>query len=309
LPGEVRVDWLQFTVWGASDEEVRKVVGEFVCTDWTQCAGNYGYPSGWVGSGGSRILYGAKDERQGVHVVIPGRALSELSESDVRGLLSYVRSKGRPSRVDIACDFRPDDAGRLVSPSDVREADLRGETVTRVKIRTWLESRRGASYSGSTYSFGRRGAPRYLRVYDKGAQKGNGERLTRWELECRDESADAIVTSLLGGPWGEAFGSWLVGFVDFRTVNGKRSNRRERAPWFERLVGEARAARVGVHLPEESLEAMRRWLRVQVAPTLALVWTVDGGEAEYLTDLARQGREKWTKRHVELMYKEGLKVA
>jgi hypothetical protein len=210
----------------------------------------------------------------------------------MRGLLLYVRSVGRPTRLDVAGD----DPQKRVVPADVRAALLRGEQVTRTSVRSFVESL--GSDGGSTVTVGKRGSRAFLRIYDKEAESGGKVVATRWEVELRDEAAQLALSEMVTGPWGPLWAALVVGHIDFRQrwldMNVTRCPRSE---WFAELVAAARKWLAYPPKDPRGVEDVRHWLRKQVVAALATVVAADGGDIGPLWGLIEEGRERMSKAH------------
>lgn len=299
-PMRVAVDWLEFSLWNVSVEQVKRMLRGYQSGDFHDLEqGALGYERSSVGPGGSRILWSGR--RPEVHVRLPGKWCAGLDETAMRTLLSYVHIHGRPTRVDLAAD----DWSRSVVPEEVREAFRRGEAVTHIKKRQLIENCSDGE-SGCTFYLGGGTSRQKLRVYDKGAQSRGEIDAIRWEVEARKEAAVSLLDSLLLGEWGEVWASRVVQLVDFRMRNADSDvSRCPRLPWFTALVGAAKKAKVYGAKPIVSLERAATWIRKQVAPTLAAVFAAHGGDLDYLTEVLGNGRARWRETH-RLVVAQGL---
>lgn len=291
----VGVDWLAFSIWGRSveqvEEEIRSyTVGEFVELD----RGGLGYRRQRVGPGEARILYEGRTPE--IHVILTGEFCRSVEVSEMRRLLRYVRSSGRASRVDVAGD----DYTRGVVPADVREAVKRGALVTHARERGFVESLTGNG--GATLHVGRRGSRQFLRVYDKGAESHGEKDCIRWELEFRDEMAVTVVDELAELPWGDVWACRLLTYVDFRARwDDMNVSRCPRLPWFQALIDAAERWRAYSPEPVGSIDAVAEWIERQVWPSLALLVAADGGEMQRLYEGLKRGRERWSSNHRALL--------
>jgi hypothetical protein len=135
--------------------------------------------------------------------------------------------------------------------------------------------RTGDADGGVTVYIGKRASPYFRRVYNKYAQSGKEAYLGcwRWEVECKDEGADAVCACLLGAADRNAAIADIV-HREF-SLHGLRPG------WLAR----------GEYVPElpsrVASDSDRRldWLRKQVAPTVNLL-RLAGKEKEVLECLA-----------------------
>ncbi len=129
----------------------------------------------------------------------------------------------------------------------------------------------------------------------------------RWEIQLRDEAADQAAELLLDKPVQSVYESLLVGLADFRKVSKGNSARRQRAPWFRKLVGETRKAKLAVPQPVKTVEKIESWIRKQVAPSLSALVAGLGGDMGIVDDLINEGRKHWKAAH-RIAIEEALKA-
>jgi len=242
--------------------------------------------------------------RPEVHASLPGQWCRALSEEQMMEVVGWLLFAGASvSRLDLAGD----DYDKRVMPADVWEAVKAGECVSHTQKRTFTESWKGG---GSTVAFGARSGRQYLRVYDKAAESLGQVDAVRWELETKDEAAQSLLVQLMeyAGRWGELFKARLVQFVDFKEVGGSNATRRKRAAWFAELVGAAEKARVYGAVALRTVEKVAAWLEKQVAPSLAVVFQVMGGDLGYLSRVVELGRRRWRSGHHTLLASAGLGI-
>lgn len=300
IPTSMRtlVDWLEFSLWNISVEEIKRVLRGYQSGDFYQLdRGALGYDHQAVGIANARIFWSAK--RPEIHVTLPGKWCAGLDESQVRGLLAYVRVFGRVTRIDLAAD----DCERTVVPQEVRAAIQRGELVSHMRSRSCYED---LTDGGCTVYIGAKSSRQMLRIYDKSAESHGEINAVRWEIQARAEAAVSLADSLVLGSWGRVWAARLVQMIDFRDRNADSDvSRCPRLHWFSALVGAAKKAKVYGAKPVVSLERAIGWIRKQVAPTLAAVFAAKGGDLDYLTDVLGNGRARWRETH-RLVVAQGL---
>jgi hypothetical protein len=244
--------------------------------------------------GGSGVVVGwaprsASSLASEVFVMVPQSALDALGCDGSLALLGeLVEDYGlRPSRLDIYLD----DRARLADPADVLDAIERGQV--RSHVRAWRTVR--DSTGGMTTYLGSRQGDAMVRVYRKWAESGDPEQGVRWEMECRGERAQLVTAMVL--PVASSVGlagvylGLLRAFVDFvQRGEGQRGDRAPLLGWWAALVGSA--GRVGPVLArvKDSLQRRREWVRRQVAPSLALLFAVDGSDG--VSDIIREGWDR-----------------
>lgn len=275
------IDWISATLRGLSPENVAEAT---FGGDSVRVGGLMGYSDSLLGVGGIRLLFAPG--RQDVHLIVPGAFLSMVGSAGQREVLDYlVTHEATFTRIDLQLT----DEREVASPRQVYDALNAGEAVTRAQYWEWIESLRlnpGTSvYVGSKTSMQR------LVVYDKTAESDGQIRGVRWELRCRKQAAETLAPQLHASEsWGEVWAGRLLGFIDFRELNGDtNSARRPRLRWFEELVQGAEKMRGYPPKPIRTLDDVRAWLLRQVAPSLATVVLAEGGDIDPLLRLVQNG--------------------
>lgn len=311
LPGEDGLGWgwLAFTV-RTGLEAVRPLVADV--GEWIQQPhGVQWYGSlAKIGAYGSVVQWdpgGAGPERANeVHV--------ELVQSDCEALgwerlaelaRQVVAMGGHFSRADSYFD----DRARQVTPCQVIQAGRAGQYVGHVKKESITfngscdqEEEASAVYVGSPRS------ARRLRLYDKDRERRvpAGTHGYRWELQHRDEWADWLVQRVLLVPVeerGRAFAAAITGLIDFRDrqdgdVHGGRA---PRLVWWQQFVGDVERARMAPIQVLDTLVRRMKWVRHQVAPSLALLFQASGGDLDWLMGLMHYGRRRLRPEHWALL--------
>jgi hypothetical protein len=290
----VAVDWLSFTFRGVSVETLcakllALVPGEFFTAE----VGRYGYEHHLIGPGKCSVLWSGRPERAGeVHVQLPGRFCAAVDEAETREFVAWaLEAEAKPVRIDLAAD----DFARRVMPSDVWQAVASGDAVTRTTRGRFISDR---VTGGDSCEVGKRGARSFLRVYDKEAQSGGSIASVRWEVEVRDDHAQAMAERLVTDPWGDVWSSFLVRIVDFRErAADVNISRCPRLGWFLELVGDGVHARVRVAAPDVSFEAAVEFCERQVFPLLSAVLAGKGGDVGWLVERLMVNRDRWRVKH------------
>lgn len=295
------VDWLGFSFPdGTGPEEVAERLGP---EGWSVM------PRGWLGyrqglvRGNCRILFDGA-EGMGVHVEVSGQGCRELEgggivqdwQTFLGGLLEAGASV---SRLDVAVD---DFAGH-VRLDRVVEGIESGTVVSR--YRTWkLETSGSLGDSGSqgrTVYFGSAQSDTRVRIYDKlREQIGRGvpaeslpESWVRVELQARDAKAESMAR-LLVERGVSVIGPVLRALLDFKEAG--TCAQRERwasTAWWSAFLGSLEKVRLTVAGVVRTAAHVYGWLRKQIAPALAVVWALSGGETAVLSELVEHGRERW----------------
>jgi hypothetical protein len=130
-----------------------------------------------------------------------------------------------------------------------------------------------------------------VRVYDRRGP-------TRVELEVKAERAVLLWRSLIATSeegWSAAGMAELRAFVDFRDrSSGVRPDYCELLPWWAEFVEGAERRAVCIPRERQTLERAVSWLRLSVAPTLALAYDVLG--PDLVRGMLDAGRERYRRR-------------
>jgi len=302
---QLSLDWCSITLHPTVDVPVDVSQAQLAASlalgcepgDWVETeSGSYGYEKGMVGPGGARLWWGAPG-RDDIHVSFPGKACGISGQDRLVSFLRYALGHGgKATRLDVAID----DYHRIVSPRQVQKFLQGPDTVTHAKqVLVQQGGLVGSSeLTGATVYLGAPGSRQRLRVYDKGLESGGGMDCIRWELESRKEAAETMAVALADQDWGQVMASRLVGFVDFRDVESHSEvEKRERAPWFQMLVGLARKASAYLPKAARTVDELVDWLDNAVGPSLAVVVKVWGGDFGPLGEIIRRGRDRWKPKH------------
>jgi hypothetical protein len=188
----VTIDWLAHTLHRSTEAltpptmSAARALAAYHATGqkggWAEAPGRNGYMYRLVSADreGLEVQMCDGSDRQGVHVVWTGRALSDVNLED---RLKFANlSTGKVTRLDIALD--------VAEKLDFRafyEAGKAGKLSKKAKACKIIEQDEGC-----TVYIGSRTSGKMLRVYDKQAEQGTREEWTRLELECKGDDAQAI---------------------------------------------------------------------------------------------------------------------
>ncbi len=285
----VRLDWLRSTGPEACIDAVRAVCEEhFGGTPRTSVGAKY-FAAGWEWEPGVQLSHGHKC---GICMLdVRGERLKRMTGEQAIEVLRALLALGfRATRIDGAVDW----VGQGVSL--YRHALASCEAGELCRLRSYSprpEYRANGEPIGLHLSMGKRESAVCVRVYDKGLERkaapcGYWE---RFEAEFKDDRAATLALELCdaGDAWLNVLTECVVGAVDFRQV-GTRSEllRRERCPWWERLI-EGISPRVLA--PDESPKSFETWLdglRRSYLPKLAQMAAAVGRRpGELLEDFLR----------------------
>jgi len=310
---QLSLDWYSVTLHPTSEIPVDVPQAQLAASlalgcevgDWVETErGAYGYQRGMVGPGGARLWWDAPG-RDDLHVSFPGQACRISGRERLVRFLRYALVHGgKPTRCDVALD----DYHRIVSPGQV-QATLQGpDVVTHAqKVLTQQGGVVGSrDLTGATVYLGAPGSRQRLRVYDKGLESAGEMDCIRWELESRKEAAETMAVALAYQNWGEVMASRLVGFVDFRDVDSHSEvEKRQRLPWFQLLVGLAKKASAYPPQVARTVEEVVNWLDKAIGPSLAVAMAFWQGDIGPLTDIIRDGKQRWKPKHRAMLVMVG----
>jgi DNA relaxase NicK len=284
------IDWLQATLWNESPGVVTETIAPGL--PWIRTKGLNGYHESYLGPMGIRVLF--TEGREDIHVQLPGRWHGVIGSAGQREILEWLHARAASfTRIDLQLT----DERRVASPDDVWNALNERQTVTRVK--RWERIERGGDGRGTSVYVGSKASLQRLIVYDKAAETDDVVPGVRWELRVHKEAADSLAVQLLASDnWGDVWAGRLINFVDFReNPDEPNSAGRSRMEWFAQLVQGAERMRAYAPHAVRTLEDVQRWLRKQVAPSLATVVSAAGGDIAPLLELASEGAHRMTAIH------------
>lgn len=253
-----------------------------------------------------KIRFGFNADR--VHVSVPASYLETLNWSQIRDGLAFINGvEGRRfGRIDLTVD----DKNRVTSLEDIQKALDDGNIVTRFKQiepRVKIVPRVSKDTTGIT--FGSRSSDTYLRVYDKllesrtvNTDKASESDFLRWELELKNERADAAIQCLIALDSHQAV--WTLGLiraaVDFRVIDNDNVTRcTTLLDWWQSFLDAAEKVILPIAKVTDSYEKVKDWVFRAVAPLLAVIAARDG--EDFLADIAKYGKDRWKARHLKLI--------
>jgi DNA relaxase NicK len=190
----VTMDWLSFTLHGQS-KEIEHVLAYINPSGIMEAiAPRFGYDRASKTNEGSIIYTSVSNSRMGVHVIVPGSALSQMRESGTGGLAllqKVVNAKGKITRLDLAKDAQ-DEKFELMQFAQTVEAGMFSGTAQKA-------SSVRSSDGGLTVYIGSRQSERFIRVYDKGVESGQLGDWVRLEMETKGEVSNIIARALAAG--------------------------------------------------------------------------------------------------------------
>lgn len=306
----IRVDFVTCTLKLSFDTVFGMLNGFFGWNgkDWQDSAfGSFGYTKGKNGPGGAVIWWDAPN-RIDVCISLPGDACGMIDgEQMSEFLVECVVLEAHFTRVDVALD----DFKKEITPEFVHERIVADEAVTysveKVFISdTYIPGKNRKENIGATQYIGAPDSRQRIRVYNKFVESKGKINSIRWELQCRDEAAESLAVQLgYYREWGEIARRRFITFVDFRKTlkSGSRTNQtyRERADWYESLMG--RVEKIWVYPEPElpDLEDVYAWIDRSVAPSLSMVLDAEHGDWSRLLEIIKAGRKRYKSKHKRIL--------
>lgn len=249
------IDWLSYTIhWNQEPlQRFRKAFNlERIATaltndagPWLVQAGRQHYP--FVVSSASTpalcVMATEPDNRMGVHVSWGGSALGVVNPRAV--LRNALAMGANVTRIDLAIDWH--DPLYLATMKFALDT---GDAVTRARDWNLIQGK-----TGTTLYVGSRTSEKFLRIYDKAAEKGVDATWFRIELECKGDFARGVALHVDGIGY-EYFGDIIRGFCDWPTN-----------PYWAQATTSPTLLE-GIPRPEKQRDTFA-WLMKTVAPSVA----------------------------------------
>ncbi|MEM1011476.1 MAG: replication initiation factor domain-containing protein [Planctomycetota bacterium] len=327
-PVSIGIDWLRCTAPHAAHEHIKRLLEELFGPG-EKCRGQHLYTEGLSFAHGARLFRDATpDGHSGWSVMLElgGEPCGELGLGRVLMVLdAVIANGGRCRRLDVAADFRAEEGEPDIKLIDrMEKACLAGE-LTHARVfhrdtrRQTAKGVRGGIVTGDMLTLGsRQGSGRYGRCYDKGLESGQAERgrWVRFETEFTHNVAEFVAIEL-NGSWVDALerndgqldhaalvdeagvilAQRLFGAFDFRSGKAWHVDRKKRAGWWSKLLGDLRVGVARAVRKTSTVASYGRHLGKQLrqAATMAekagesLMTTIEriGGVPDRLADARR----------------------
>lgn len=277
---------------------------------------------------GERTLFGAciawTPGREDCLLSISQTALEKLYPDEQIVLFNSLYSMGcTVTRIDLACDdysgdFTVDKMRSALRAGHYVGRNLDTQDFERRKISTGQRLSNGLS-------IGSRSSEVYIRCYDKGLESKGKQLCHRLEMELKGDTAHSAFVTLLSSlssillsngeirvPNVSLYSSVIAGMIlskiDLRDRNSNaRVNRRVRLDWWASFMDKVSKIAIVQPIKHDSLDKTREWFQRAIAPTLALLIESAGEDAcDWLEFVVKQGRERYSKRHLTLLRKVGM---
>jgi len=289
------LDWLSGTFLRISQEEAFQFIdiffGEMKPIDGAW--GGYEHQAIILGKG--RVRWSDLRPELGVHIDLGAEALSNLplvgtivGSETARGWLKDLLSLGfRPTRTDLAVDDR---AG-LLKLDRIREHITQDWLSTRFRKVKAVENLKGSE--GTTIYFGSNKSDTVCRIYDKAAEQGVEGHWVRCEFQFRHKNAIQVCERIVDEGESCAFGLFR-GYLDFKEGESNDTNvtRRPTAAWWAEFLRGIERCALGLPKVKRTIEEIKKWVRKQVGPSLALVTMAEQGCTDWLYEVLMEGRRR-----------------
>lgn len=308
------IDWCEYSA--PPGTELDAVLPGSDALEWTELErGYYGYRRGRQ-AGQIRVYFDGAPH-MGPHVVMSGQACRELEASpifdpdgglDWPGLLRYVRAQDwHISRLDVALDDRDGQLDMDTIAATVKAKDVTGPWQA---TESTNKQYKGKDQVEPSIYFGSRKSDRFVRIYDKRAERlaagadPGPDPWIRVEMVLRDDHAAAVADLLLEQDGElEPFREMLHQYIDFKSPVAGDSNRWRwpTVSWWAAFLGNVGKRRLGVAPLVMTLEGLSRWVERQVAPGLAVLARHKAFGVVRLFGLMRDAEDRWKPRHRALL--------
>lgn len=190
------VDWLSITLpYGNENSFFPQFNFGFPPDAWSGGKGLHGYTQCIKHPYGIMVMSNSNRPEMGTHMVLSGRALSEIAKHNITGLslAKWAIDHGcKITRMDLAIDVKE----QYISPDELFYAP-------RLKVSTGKpkqENFNKGKERGFTIYVGSRSSEKFMRVYDKAAEQGLPDDVlwTRFELELKGDAALSAARTLFG---------------------------------------------------------------------------------------------------------------
>lgn len=290
------IDWLEFTymvpiqefcsVWDCFLEDFpmfEDQIDNFILAE----RGMHGYTHCFMFTDEYKVLYNPNEERMGVHVIFPGHGMVRMCEMfglsgvddfvPIKSVFKYLNDHHcKVTRMDICYD----DYSKRFTPNQFN--DWMREKRIRTNARKWSYVSSNQEVGGTFY-LGKRGAERFLRIYDKNYESMGAINAVRYEFEFRRDFAVMIFNKVLNDEY-FTFGDLLTDFFvvvepyEVSDSYGANSMRKSRAAvdseWqsflelFVKVVTSDVSFKVDRKQRVLSISRLHRWIVRQILPSL-----------------------------------------
>lgn len=316
------LDWIAFTIQEGKTTTFTTVVEllGFQQEDFIKAkTGRFGYKSRYVLNTGGHmeILCNGCNEDMGVHVIVPGGAVSdlltawkekrkietpfgeegmeveELDYTVLLDLLNMLSSKVKFTRIDLAID----NIGDLYYSCDEVYQKLEDKLFTsrfRSYSRTAPAKLKDGEKEGDTINLGKRSSDISLRIYDKKLEQKARHGIefpkpwVRWELELKNDRANMAVKKILEyNDLSFVCLGILNNYLHLTTVNAEGKEVTD--PKWDAFINQKQRIRLYVPSSPKTIKDLEVWVDKQVGAAIAAIIESYGGKYDFFI----QNMPKW----------------
>lgn len=246
--------------------------------------GSRHYQHMYIGHDGAQLMTKPRSgNKQHVHVVLPGKAASQITIEQFQTADDYLFANNverECARLDVRIDTE------AFTPEMVTEAIESGNLETRAAK---APLQRDPMNPGYTQYIGSRHSEKMARCYQKWRDPAKEQPYTRFELELKGSCAAQAWERLI--MWGEThFIEHVYGFIKgFMNIT---------LDWWEKFVGTFRAIKLSVLRAAADIEKTAEWIDKTVQPSLFVFFhKICGGDLFVLHDWILSGELRLKPRH------------
>jgi len=253
----ISIDWLAGTFKELTHEAQRFMDAYARFPSVLPDAPRHGYNSAHKDGCGTVVQWHTEYQGMGYHVQFSGSALRNIIEQkEVQPdalLRSFLNSGGRVSRLDLAKDA----TGEKIDLSAIYQQIERGSNRGSARTHSQIKSSGG----GVTVYVGSRQSERFIRIYDKAAERElSGVLWSRFEIETKGLVARAVASTLSHTDnWAGAFDTIAKAMLDLPGSTDYQA-------FFDEGI-------VPIGLPKITKQTDReKWIETQITPAVAKHW-------------------------------------
>ena len=281
---------------------------------------------------GMSILFDGGGDNMGIHVNIPGKAVTtvllafkETLAVDTPFGVGYncweenlfatfclkLSEVGKFTRLDLAVD---DFGGKYFKPQEVFDKFQDNCVVTKFRKCTRNDKYDQPQHCcGYTVYFGSRDSDIMLRIYDKKLEQNNKlkeenqltEEWTRWELELKNERANQFAKEFSSK---DVFGKSVMGVLScyIRIIQKDNENKTRCSvdPVWSAFVNGVEKLRLTLKKEVRTLWHKLSWVESQVAPTLCALLISFGGDLSSFSDMLQENVWRISSADKEMLKRE-----
>ncbi|SOC16564.1 phage replication initiation protein [Ureibacillus xyleni] len=310
------VDWVEATFKTVGTEQLVTDLLQMNFDKFYPDTGRYGYRRSI--RCGSISVYFDGQEDMGIHLEMKGRGCREYEGYNLLSWKElfevFLRYEVSFSRLDIAVD----DFKGFFKLKEIQKKIKGRELVSKFKlanIQQSYETRTGLG-QGLTIYYGSSKSDIQIRMYDKLSERSNNNYnvpkdinfWNRTEVQLRNERAQTVAKILATEEDGErTIGQTVCGilkhYIRF-TIKGKEKNRSrwKTARFWDKFLNGVDALSLSTNPVEpQTVEEKEMWFMNQAAPTYALILDAYGGDPKKMAQLAKYGRQRYKKEHIDMI--------